>query len=238
MKTLFIGMWGCLLSSNAVAHGMSAADKAKALQASHWEYVELGAAHMITGYDHLLFLFGVVFFLYRFQDIVKLVTAFTLGHSITLMVATLYQIQANELLIDAVIALTVMYKGFDNLDGFRKYLNVTAPNLLWMVFIFGLIHGLGLSTRLQVLPLPESGLIMRIFAFNVGVELGQVAALSVMLLCLFVWRKQSWFNTFSLLANSLLIGAGCLLLLMQLHDYHHTSFEVNQHLSDKKHDHD
>lgn len=237
MKALFIGMWGCLLSSNAVAHGMSAADKAKALEASLWEYVELGAAHMITGYDHLLFLFGVVFFLYRFQDIVKLVTAFTLGHSITLMVATLYQIQANELLIDAVIALTVMYKGFDNLDGFRKYLHVTAPNLLWMVFTFGLIHGLGLSTRLQMLPLPESGLIMRILAFNVGVELGQVAALSVMLLCLFGWRKKGWFNTFSLLANSVLIGVGCLLLLMQLHDYHHTSLEVNQHLNDTKHSH-
>ena len=109
----------CFLSSaNIFAHGMSEADRTKALEASNWEYIELGATHMITGYDHLLFLFGVIFFITSFKEIVKFITAFTIGHSITLIFATLYQIQANYFLIDAVIALTVIYKAFDNLDGF------------------------------------------------------------------------------------------------------------------------
>lgn len=224
MKTLFFSLFSLLFISNVFAHGMSEADKAKALEASYWEYIELGASHMITGYDHLLFLFGVIFFLTRFKDIVKFITAFTIGHSITLIFATLYHIQANYFLVDAVIALTVMYKGFDNLDGFRKYLNVKAPSLLWMVFAFGLIHGFGLSTRLQMLPLAEDGLVLRILAFNVGVEFGQIIALSIMLFVLSGWRKTTSFAKFSNAANSLLIFVGFLLLLMQLHGYQHTSY--------------
>lgn len=223
MKALCLSLFSFLFASNAFAHGMSEEDKAKALEASLWEYIELGATHMITGYDHLLFLFGVIFFLTRFKDIVKFITAFTIGHSITLVFATLYHIQANYFLVDAVIALTVMYKGFDNLDGFKKYLNVKAPSLLWMVFAFGLIHGFGLSTRLQMLPLPEEDLVMRILAFNVGVEFGQIAALSVMLFLLSGWRKMASFKKFSNATNSLLIFVGFLLLLMQLHGYLHSS---------------
>ena len=108
---------------------MSEADKAKILDAGYMEYVELGASHMLTGYDHLLFLFGVIFFLNNFKDVVKFITVFTVGHSITLIFATFLGIKANYFLIDAVIALTVCYKGFDNLDGFKKYLDVKAPNL-------------------------------------------------------------------------------------------------------------
>ena len=224
MKALCLSLFSFLFVSNAFAHGMSEADKAKALEASLWEYIELGATHMVTGYDHLLFLFGVIFFLTRFKDIVKFITAFTIGHSITLVFATLYHIQANYFLVDAVIALTVMYKGFDNLDGFKKYLNVKAPSLLWMVFFFGLIHGFGLSTRLQILPLPEEGLVMRILAFNVGIEFGQIAALSVMLFLLSGWRKMDSFAKFSNAANSLLMVIGFLLLLMQLHGYQHSRY--------------
>jgi hypothetical protein len=116
---------------------------------------------MITGYDHLLFLFGVMFFLTRFSAIIKFVTAFTAGHTITLIAATFVGIQANYFLVDAVIACTVIYKGFDNLDGFRKYLNVNSPNLLTAVFVFGLIHGFGLSTRLQQLPILGDGFLLR-----------------------------------------------------------------------------
>lgn len=232
MKAILLSIFSFLLSNQALAHGMSEADKAKALEASYFDFIELGASHMITGYDHLLFLFGVIFFLTKFKDIVKFITAFTIGHSITLIFATLYHIQANYFLVDAVIALTVMYKGFDNLDGFKKYLNVKSPNLLWMVFAFGLIHGFGLSTRLQMLPLAEDGLVLRILAFNVGVEFGQIAALSIMLFLLAGWRKTESFKPFSKVANAGLIFAGFMLLLMQLHGYEHTKhpddFPINQ----------
>ncbi len=232
MKAICLSLLSFLFGSNAFAHSMSEADKATALEAGNWEYLELGASHMITGYDHLLFLIGVIFFLTRFKDIVKFVTAFTIGHSITLIFATLYHIQANYFLVDAVIALTVMYKGFDNLDGFKKYLDVKAPNLAWMVFAFGLVHGFGLSTRLQMLPLAEEGLVLRILSFNLGVELGQIAALSIMLFALSGWRKMASFKKFSNAANSVLVFAGFLLLLMQLHGYQHTShpheFSINE----------
>lgn len=222
MKTILF-IFGILIASQVFAHGMSEEDKAKILEAGYWEYIELGATHMLSGYDHLLFLFGVIFFLTKFNDIIKFITAFTIGHSITLIFATLYGIQANFYLIDAVIALTVCYKGFDNLDGFRKYLDVKAPNMLWMVFAFGLIHGFGLSTRLQQLPLPEEGLVLRILAFNVGVEVSQIIALCIMLLLLSSWRKTTSFQKFSKAANAGLIFSGFMLLLMQLHSYQHSS---------------
>jgi hypothetical protein len=221
LTTIFLSL---VFTNQAFAHGMSEADKAKILEAGYWEYIELGASHMLTGYDHLLFLFGVIFFLTKFKDIVKFITAFTLGHSITLIFATLYGISVNYFLIDAVIALTVCYKGFDNLDGFKKYLDIQAPNLLKMVFAFGLIHGMGLSTRLQQLPLPEDGLVLRIIAFNVGVEAGQIVALTIMLIILSGWRKTASFQKFSKAANLSLIILGGLLLLLQLHGYLHTSF--------------
>jgi hypothetical protein len=169
------GTFSVFASSAAVAHGISEEAKQRMIDGGNFEYMRLGAEHMLTGYDHLLFLFGVMFFLTRFVDIVKFVTAFTLGHTITLILATYLQITANFYLIDAFIALTVAYKGFENLDGFRKYLNSASPNLLWMVFAFGLVHGFGLSTRLQQLPVAESGnLLMHILSFNLGVEIGQV----------------------------------------------------------------
>ena len=226
-----------MLSFGAHAHGVSEADQAAMETGSNWEYIVLGARHMVTGYDHLLFLFGVMFFLTRFGEIVKFVTAFTLGHTVTLIGATYAGIQANYFLVDAVIACTVAYKGFDNLDGFKKYLNVKAPNLVGAVFVFGLIHGFGLSTRLQELPILGEGLFLRIVSFNVGVELGQIAALVVMLLALSVWRHTATFTKFSGLANSGLIGAGCLLLLMQLHGYSHTQNPNEFGFPEEEHNH-
>ncbi len=211
-------------TSSAFAHGVSESDQAAMVGGSNWDFLMLGARHMITGYDHLLFLFGVMFFLTRFSAIIKFVTAFTVGHTITLIAATYLGIQANYFLVDAVIACTVVYKGFDNLDGFRKYLNVNSPNLLAAVFIFGLIHGFGLSTRLQQLPILGDGFLLRIISFNAGVELGQIAALAVMLVGLSLWRHTPAFTKFSGLANSGLIAAGFLLLLMQLHGYSHTQY--------------
>lgn len=211
--------------SVAWAHGMTDSDKVRMLEAGYIEYVWLGAKHMLTGYDHLLFLFGVIFFLTRFGDVLRFITAFTLGHCITLVGATLLGIQANYYLIDAVIALTVIYKGFDNLGGFQRYLKVEPPDLLGMVFAFGLIHGFGLSTRLQQLPLGDdtTGIVMRILSFNVGVEVGQVLALAAMVLILAGWRHSAKFQPFSRASNAGLVALGSLLLIFQLHGYLHTA---------------
>ena len=237
MKKLYAALFSLLASFNIFAHGMSEEDKAKALEASNWEYIELGATHMITGYDHLLFLFGVIFFITSFKEIVKFITAFTIGHSITLVFATLYEIQANYYLVDAVIALTVIYKAFDNLDGFKRYLNTNSPNLLGMVFAFGLIHGFGLSTRLQMLPLADEGLVLRILSFNVGVELGQIAALSIMLIFLSYWRKMESFQRLSNASNVLLMLAGFFLLNMQFHGYQHSSYIDEFPFNEDEHSH-
>lgn len=208
--------------SQLFAHGISAADKAAMLSGGYLEYIRLGAVHMVTGYDHLLFLLGVIFFLTKFKDILKFITAFTIGHSITLIFATIFNISANYFLVDAVIALSVCYKGFENIDGFKKYLKIKSPNLVFVVFLFGLVHGFGLSTRLQQFPLGEHGLIMRILSFNVGVEIGQVVALFAMIILISSWRKTQSFTKFSSLTNGGLIVAGFLLFIMQIHGYLHT----------------
>lgn len=227
MKIIFLFVSLLLLSTVASAHGISEADMKAMLEGGNLRYIWLGATHMLTGYDHLLFLFGVVFFLTTTKDIVKFVTVFTLGHSITLIFATFMGISANYYLIDAVIALSVIYKAFDNNKGFQNYLGVKSPNLLVMVLIFGLIHGFGLSTRLQQLPLGEqnSEMLLKIISFNIGVEIGQIIALILMLFILTQWRKRASFLRLSKVANDGLMFAGFMLFLMQLHGYLHTTNE-------------
>lgn len=227
-----------LLPAVAMAHGISEADKAAMLDGGYLRYIWLGATHMLTGYDHLLFIFGVIFFLTGFRDIVKYITAFTLGHSITLIFATVFGISANYFLVDAVIALSVCYKGFDNLDGFNKYLGRPSPNLILVIFGFGLIHGFGLSTRLQQLPLGDSGLIGRILSFNVGVELGQIIALAIMLLIISSWRRTKSFAAFSIVSNGGLIAAGALLFIMQMHGFGHTTDPDSYGFSTDNHYHE
>ena len=207
----------------AFAHGISEADRQRMLDGGNLEYIWLGASHMLTGYDHLLFLFGVIFFLSRFSEVIKFVTVFTLGHSITLTFATLLEITWNYWLVDALIAISVIYKGFDNNRGFQRHFNIEPPSLLKMVFLFGLLHGFGLSTRLQQLPLGDETLeiVWRILSFNLGVEFGQIAALIVMVALLTVWRHTESFRKFSYIANLGLITAGAYLLFMQLHGYQH-----------------
>lgn len=212
-------LFSFVFTSAALAHGVGEADKHRMIEGGIFDYLVLGAKHMITGYDHLLFLFGVIFFLTKFKDIIKFITAFTIGHSITLIFATFMGITANEYLVDAVIALTVIYKGFDNLDGFRRYLKMNSPNLIALVFIFGLIHGFGLSTRLQQLPLGNEDLLAKIISFNVGVEIGQIAALTIMAAILAGWRKSKSFGQFSIAANVGLMIAGAALLVFQLMNF-------------------
>tara|TARA_B110000263_G_scaffold233861_1_gene231086 strand:+ start:277 stop:1092 length:816 start_codon:yes stop_codon:yes gene_type:complete len=241
-----------ILSGLIFSHGISESDKTEIIQGSLIDYLYLGAKHMITGYDHILFLIGVIFFLTRYRDIVKFVTAFTIGHSITLIFATLFKISANYYLIDAVIAFSVIYKGFENLDGFKKWLHKNPPNLVLMVFIFGLIHGFGLSTRLQQLNLMEHDLIYSILSFNVGVELGQIGALLIVFPFILMIRKES-FKRISILLNWGLIILGMLLLIYQLNGYfrfeghhhneiHEEEIELGEHNHDTKetppsHDH-
>lgn len=209
-------------TSLAFGHGMSEAEKQIIIEGGNLRYIWIGATHMLSGYDHLAFVFGIIFFLTKFRDIVKYITAFTVGHSITLIFATFNAIQVNYFLIDAVIALSVCYIAFHNLDGFKKHLNIKAPNMLLMIFSLGLIHGLGLSTRLQQLPLNPDELLLNIISFNVGIELGQIFALAIMLLLISAFRKSHFFPTFSKLSNYFLILAGAFLFLMQMHGYEHT----------------
>ena len=221
-------------------HGISDSDKIQISQGSLLDYLYLGAKHMITGYDHILFLIGVIFFLTRFSDIVKFVTAFTIGHSITLILATMFKITANYYLIDAVIAFSVIYKGFENLNGFKKYFSINAPNLVLMVFLFGLIHGFGLSTRLQQINLGDHNLIYSILSFNVGVELGQIAALAIVFPLLMLIRGK-FSDKISKFSNWGLIVAGLFLLIFQLYSF----FNVDEHhhepsiiiLDEHHHDH-
>lgn len=225
--------------ATAWAHGISEADKQRMLDGGYLQYIGLGASHMLTGYDHLLFLFGVVFFLTRFVDVAKFVTAFTLGHCITLIFATFLKVTWNYWLVDALIAISVIYKGFDNNGGFQRHFDRPSPNLLGVVFGFGLLHGFGLSTRLQQLPLGDdnTGILLRILSFNVGVELGQIGALVGMLWLLSLWRPRASFARFSVLANNALMTVGGLLLLMQLHGYQHDSDPDGFRFPAKEHQH-
>lgn len=240
MKKIFIFSALLIFSSLAFAHGISEADKAAMLNGGNLQYIWLGATHMLSGYDHLLFLFGVIFFLTNSKDILKFVTVFTIGHSITLIFATFMAIRINYYIIDAVIALSVIYKAFDNNKGFQTYLGMKkSPNILLMVLLFGLIHGFGLSTRLQELPLGEqsSEMLLRIVSFNIGVELGQVLALVLMLIVLTSLRKLKEFNRYSKIANHFIMLLGGLLLLMQLRGYIHTQSANELEFPKKTHQH-
>jgi len=202
-----------------LAHDVSAGDQAILDNGGLLSYIWVGAKHMLTGYDHLLFLAGVIFFLKDFKDILKFITVFTIGHSITLIGGTYVGIQVNEYLIDAVIALSVLYKGFENLDGFQKLFKTNAPNLLVMVFSFGLIHGLGLSTRLQSFDMGQDQFLLKIISFNVGVELGQIAALIPIIFLISKWKKKPSYKSFYKASNVYLIIAGVALFLYQLYLY-------------------
>ena len=206
-------------STTLLAHGVSDADQATLNEGGLLAYILVGAKHMVTGYDHLLFLAGVIFYLAGLRDIVKFITVFTVGHCITLIGATYLGITANEHLVDAVIALSVLYKGMENLGLFKKWLGITTPDLLLMVFLFGLIHGFGLSTRLQSFDMGDGQFLAKILCFNVGVELGQVAALIPISLLITSWRGARSYDSFYKAMNTYLILAGVGLFIYQLYGY-------------------
>jgi HupE/UreJ protein len=178
----------------------------------------LGAKHMVTGYDHLLFLVGVIFFLYRLEDVLVYVSLFAIGHSITLLAGVLGGIRANPYLIDAIIGFSVVYKAFENMDGFRRFFGF-QPNTKAAVFVFGLFHGFGLATKLQDFSLARQGLVANIVSFNVGVEIGQVVALTAILIAFTLWRRRSGFARHALAFNGAVMSCGLLLIGYQMSGY-------------------
>ncbi|MHB1107476.1 MAG: HupE/UreJ family protein [Lutibacter sp.] len=211
----------CLLGSSAYAHGVDENTQTFLLGNSgvaFGPFLYIGAKHMITGYDHLLFLVGVIFFLYRPKEVLLYVSFFTIGHSVTLLFGVLSNINLNAYLIDAIIALSIVYKGFDNLGGFKRFFG-KQPNTKAAVLIFGLFHGFGLASKLQEFKFDREGLFANLIGFNIGVEIGQFIALAIVLTLITIWRRQPSFMKFSTITNTALMAAGFLLLGFQLTGY-------------------
>jgi len=211
----------CALPVIANAHNVSKRDAAFVQSnsgAAIAPFMYLGAKHMVTGYDHLLFLIGVIFFLYKLKDVVQYVSLFTIGHSLTLLGGVLGGIHANSYLIDAIIGFSVVYKAFDNMDGFKRLFGF-QPNTKLAVLLFGLFHGFGLATKLQEFTLAQTGLVTNIVSFNVGVEIGQILALTAVLIGLSFWRKRRGFLRHAFATNTVLMVGGFLLVGYQLTGY-------------------
>jgi hypothetical protein len=213
------------LPLTASAHGVSQRD-GQFVQSNQGAaigpFMYLGAKHMVTGYDHLLFLVGVIFFLYRLKDVIQYVTLFTIGHSLTLLVGVLGGVHANPYIIDAIIGLSVVYKGFENIGGFKRFLGF-QPNTRLAVLIFGFFHGFGLATKLQEFTLAQNGLVANIVSFNVGVEIGQFMALTAVLIGLSYWRTRSGYLQHAFATNTALMAGGFILMGYQLAGYFMTA---------------
>ena len=221
LGSVFILLLIFLLTPEVFAHGVDDHTKQFLLAnqgVAIGPFLYIGSKHMVTGYDHLLFLLGVIFFLFRTKDILLYVSLFTLGHSLTLFFGVLGNIMVNPYLIDAIIGISVVYKGFDNLGGFQRIFGF-QPNTKVAVLIFGLFHGFGLATKLQDFALPEQDLWKNLLAFNIGVEIGQFLALLFILIALNFWRRFNSFYNFSIVTNTLLMTGGLILFGYQMTGY-------------------
>nr|WP_316627064.1 HupE/UreJ family protein [uncultured Brevundimonas sp.] len=208
-------------TAQVLAHGVAEGDKGYIQETSgivFWPFVYLGAKHMVTGYDHLLFLFGVIFFLYRLKDISIYVTMFAIGHSTTLLLGVLTNISVSSYLVDAIIGLSVVYKALDNLGAFQRWFGF-QPNTKVATLVFGLFHGFGLATKLQDFQLSPDGLFVNLVAFNIGVEIGQLLALGAILIVMGFWRRSESFFKHAYLANVVLMTLGFILTGYQLVGY-------------------
>jgi hypothetical protein len=213
-------MASVLALADVSAHGVSSKDARYLLSLDGpaiLPLMYLGAKHMVTGYDHLLFLVGVIFFLYRLKDVLLYVSLFTVGHSLTLLGGALGGVRASAYLVDAVIGLSIVYKAFENMGGFRAL--GAQPNTRVAVFAFGLVHGFGLATKLQEYALSSNGLVTNIVSFNGGVEIGQFLALTAVVLALGYWRSRPGYLQHAFLANAVLMTAGFVLAGYQLTGY-------------------
>jgi hypothetical protein len=216
-----VALLASVFLGEAGAHGVSGKDAVflQSIQgAAIGPLMYLGAKHMVTGFDHLAFLVGVIFFLYRMKDIVQYVSLFTIGHSVTLLTGVLGGVRANPYIVDAIIGFSVVYKAFDNMDGFPRFFGF-QPNTRAAVLVFGLFHGFGLATKLQDFSLSPNGLVANIVSFNIGVEMGQVIALTFVLLVLTYWRTRSGFLRHAFATNAVLMACGFLLVGYQVSGY-------------------
>ncbi|MEO6151785.1 MAG: HupE/UreJ family protein [Croceibacterium sp.] len=207
-------------ASGALAHDLSEANKTyvQSIQGpAPMPFFYLGAKHMVTGIDHVMFLIGVVFFLYRLRDVVVYVSLFTLGHSTTLLAGVLLGTGLNSHIVDAIIGFSVMYKAFDNLGGFKRF--GISINTKLAVLVFGLFHGLGLATKLQDMAVNANGLLANLVAFNIGVEAGQVIVLAVVVVLLNFWRAHASFARGAIYANMALLLGGIALTINQIAGY-------------------
>jgi len=206
------------LAVDATAHGVTAGDKGYIQESSGTmliPFIYLGAKHMVTGYDHLLFLFGVIFFLYRLKDVSIYVTLFAVGHSVTLLAGVLMNISVSAYLIDAIIGFSIVYKALDNMGAYQRWFGV-QPNTKMATLIFGLFHGFGLATKILEYKISPDGLIPNLVAFNVGVELGQLMALGMILIAMGFWRHTASFTRHAYSANVALMTGGFIFVGYQM----------------------
>jgi hypothetical protein len=219
----FFGMLLCMaFATTAYAHGVAEGDQGYIEQTSGPQiiaFLYLGAKHMVTGYDHLLFLFGVIFFLYRIKHVAAYVTLFAIGHSTTLLAGVLLGTNISSYAVDAIIGLSVVYKALDNLGAYQRWFGF-QPNTKAAVLIFGFFHGFGLATKLQEFSLSPDGLLINLISFNVGVEIGQFLALGAILIAMGYWRRTASFNRHAFSANVALMIAGFMLFGYQLTGYY------------------
>ena len=210
-----------ILSSVLIAHGVPTGDQGYIQEISGVKFAPfmyLGAKHMVTGYDHLLFLVGVIFFIYRLNEIAIYVSLFAVGHSSTLLLGVFTGIHINANIIDAIIGLSVVYKGLDNLSFFKKWFGF-QPDTKISTFIFGLFHGFGLAAKIIEFDLDPDGLFTNLISFNIGVEIGQLLALSTILILISYWRKRPSFLSYSYSTNIILIILGFILAGQQIYGY-------------------
>jgi len=211
----------CIGISDAFAHAVAEGDKGYIQEITGVNliaFMYLGAKHMVTGYDHLLFLLGVIFFLYRMQHIAIYVSLFAVGHSLTMLLGVYFNLGINSYIIDAIIGLSVVYKALDNLGAYQRWFGF-QPNTKAATLIFGLFHGFGLSSKIIEYDISPDGLVPNLLAFNVGVEIGQLIALAMILIVMSFWRKTDGFFRHAYTANVAMMGAGFLLIGYQLTGY-------------------
>lgn len=222
LSALLASLWlFALFIPDVLAHGVTAGDKGYIQEISGampLPFIYLGAKHMMTGYDHLLFLFGVIFFLFRLKDVGLYVTLFAVGHVITLLSGVWFEIGVNAYVIDAIIGFSVLYKGLDNLGAFQRWFGY-QPDTKIATFLFGLFHGFGLATKILDYDLSADGLLINLVSFNIGVEIGQILALALILILITFWRKSGSFMRHAYHANVVMMMLGFLLIGYQLTGY-------------------
>ncbi len=219
LALMLIGLFGII--PDALAHGVTVGDKGYIQETTGIHpipFLYLGAKHMMTGYDHLLFLFGVIFFLYRMKDVTIYVTLFAVGHVVTLLSGVLMEISISAYVIDAIIGFSVVYKALDNMGAYQRWFGV-QPNTKGATFIFGLLHGFGLATKILEYELSPDGLLANLIFFNIGVEIGQILALAGILIAITYWRKSGSFLHHAYKANAFVMMLGFLLMFYQITGY-------------------